>query len=328
MSTFKAFVATQTDGKFAGSFQDLEQSALPPGEVLIKVAYSSLNYKDGLAVTGKPGVIRKFPMVPGVDLAGTVEESASDAFRPGDEVVVTGCGTSESMWGGYSQYARLNAEYMVPLPAGITLAQAMAVGTAGFTSMQSVMALEAQGLKPGDKPVLVTGAAGGVGSVAIAILAKLGYKVAASTGRPQLGDYLKSLGATEIVERFTGAPKRPLDKEKWSAAIDSVGGETLANLLTLIDTAGSVAACGLAGGAPFSTTVFPFILRGVNLLGIDSVRVPNAKRRQIWGRIMRDLPMSMLDSLMVIAPLSMVVAMGEQILAGKTRGRVVIDVNA
>src|SRR5580704_13126665 len=183
MSTFTAFVATQTDGKFAGAFQQLDRSALPAGEVLIKVAYSSLNYKDGLAVTGKPGVIRKFPMVPGVDFAGWVEESTG-AFRKGDEVIVTGCGTSETMWGGYAQYARLDADYMVRLPKGMTLAQSMAVGTAGFTSMQSVMALEAHGLKAGDKPVLVTGAAGGVGSVAVAILAKLGYKVAASTGRP------------------------------------------------------------------------------------------------------------------------------------------------
>jgi acrylyl-CoA reductase (NADPH) len=330
MSTFKAFVATQTDGKFEGSFQHLEQSALPPGEVLIRVAYSSLNYKDGLAVTGKPGVIRKFPMVPGVDLAGTVEESSTGSFRPGDEVVVTGCGTAETMWGGYSQYARLDSEYIVRLPKGVTLAQAMAVGTAGFTSMQSVMALEAHGLKPGERPVLVTGAAGGVGSVAIAILAKLGYKVAASTGRPQFSDYLKSLGAAEIVDRatLTGVPKRPLDTPKWAAAIDSVGGETLANLLTSIDPGGSVASCGLAGGAPFSTSVFPFILRGVNLLGIDSVRVPNARRREIWGRVLRDLPMSVLDSLMMIAPMSKVVEMGEQILAGQTRGRVVIDVNA
>lgn len=329
MSTFNAFVATQVDGKFAASFQQLEKSALPPGEVLIRVAYSSLNYKDGLAVTGKPGVIRKFPMVPGVDLAGTVEESSSGAFRSGDEVVVTGCGTSETMWGGYAQYARMDAANIVRLPRGITVAQAMAVGTAGFTSMQSVMALEAQGLKPGDKPVLVTGAGGGVGSVAIAILAKLGYKIAASTGRPELGDYLRSLGASEIVDRatLTGVPKRPLDAPKWSAAIDSVGGETLANLLTAVDLGGSVASCGLAGGAPFSTTVFPFILRGVNLLGIDSVRVPNARRREIWGRIVRDLPMNMLDSLMVIEPMSKVVEMGEQILAGKTRGRVVIDVN-
>lgn len=329
MSTFKALLATQTDGKFAISLQDLDRSVLPPGEVLIRVAYSSLNYKDGLAVTGKPGVIRKFPMIPGVDLAGTVEESSSPAFKPGDPVVVTGCGTSEVYWGGYAEYARLNAENIVPLPAGLTLAQSMGVGTAGFTAMQSVMALEDHGLKPGDKPVLVTGAAGGVGSVAVAILAKLGYKVAASTGRPQFSEYLKSLGATEIIERasLTGTPKRPLDAPRWAAAIDSVGGETLANVLTAVDLGGSVASCGVAGGAPFSTTVFPFILRGVNLLGIDSVRVPNARRREIWARIGRDLPLNLLDQLMVMAPLDKVIALGEQILAGKVRGRVVVNVN-
>lgn len=330
MSTFKALLATQTDGKFAASIQDLERDALPPGEVLIRVAYSSLNYKDGLAVTGKPGVIRKFPMVPGVDLAGTVEESSSASFRPGDQVVVTGCGTSEVYWGGYAQYARLDAEFIVPLPEGISLAQAMGVGTAGFTAMQSVMALEDHGLKPGDKPVLVTGAVGGVGSVAVAILAKLGYKVAASTGRPQFSEYLKSLGATEILDRatLTGTPKRPLDAPRWPAAIDSVGGETLANVLTAIDLRGSVASCGVAGGAPLATTVFPFILRGVNLLGIDSVRVPNARRREIWSRVVRDLPLPLLDQLMVMAPFDKVIALGEQILAGKIRGRVVVDVNA
>jgi acrylyl-CoA reductase (NADPH) len=330
MLTFKALLATQTDGKFAASIQEIDRSALPPGEVLIRVAYSSLNYKDGLAVTGRPGVIRKFPIVPGVDLAGTVEESSSPAFQPGDSVVVTGCGTSEIYWGGYAQYARLDAQFIVPLPRGMTLAQSMGVGTAGFTAMQSVMTLEDHGLKPGEKPVLVTGAAGGVGSVAVAILSKLGYKVAASTGRPQLADYLRSLGATEIVERasLTGAPKRPLDTPRWSAAIDSVGGETLANVLTAIDIHGSVASCGLAGGSPLSTTVFPFILRGVNLLGIDSVRVSNQRRRQIWSRIASDLPLDLLDKAMVIAPLDKVVALGEQILAGKTRGRVVVDVNA
>lgn len=330
MPTFKAFVAQQRPAGFLAGIQQLAPEEFPAGEVLIRVAYSSLNYKDGLAVTGKPGVIRKFPMVPGVDLAGAVEESASPAFKPGDPVVVTGCGTSEVYWGGYAEYARLDAEHIVPLPAGLTLAQSMGIGTAGFTAMQSVMTLEEHGLKPGEKPVLVTGAAGGLGSVAIAILSKLGYKVAASTGRPQLGDYLRSLGATEIVERasLSGAPKRPLDTPRWSAAIDSVGGETLANVLTAIDFHGSVASCGLAGGAPLTTTVFPFILRGVSLLGIDSVRVANARRRQIWSRISSDLPLSRLDQLMVIAPFDKVIALGEQILAGKTRGRVVINVNA
>jgi len=330
MSTFKAILATQTDGKFSASIQNLDRTALPPGEVLIRVAFSSLNYKDGLAVTGKPGVIRNFPMVPGVDLAGTVEESSSAQFKPGDSVVVTGCGTSEIMWGGFAQYARLDAGFIVPLPEGMTLAQSMGVGTAGFTAMQSVMTLEEHGLKPGDKPVLVTGAGGGVGSVAVAILGKLGYKVAASTGRAYLGDYLRSLGATEIVDRatLTGTPERPLDSPRWPAAIDSVGGETLANVLTAIDMHGSVASCGVAGGSALATTVFPFILRGVNLLGIDTVRVPNARRRQIWERISRDLPLEMLEKVMVVAPLDKVIPLGEQILAGKIRGRVVVDVNA
>jgi len=330
MSKFKALIADQKDSQFTASIQEIDQSALPFGEVLVRVAYSSLNYKDGLAVTGKPGVIRKFPMVPGVDFAGTVVESTSAAFNPGDEVVVTGCGTSEVYWGGYAQYARLDAEFIVPLPKGMTLKQSMGIGTAGFTAMQSVLALEHHGLKPGSGEVLVTGAAGGVGSVAVAILAKLGYKVVASTGRPQFHDYLKSLGAAEILDRATvAAPsKRPMETARWAAAIDSVGGDTLAGVLRSMAIGGAVAVCGLAGGPTLSTTVFPFILRGVAILGIDSTRVPNAKRREIWSRLMRDLPMNLLDNMIVEAPLEKVFALGEQILAGKIRGRVVIDVNA
>jgi acrylyl-CoA reductase (NADPH) len=330
MPTFKAFLATQQDGKFAGSFQDVEFDALPPGEVLVRVAYSSLNYKDGLAVTGKPGVIRKFPMVPGVDFAGVVEASSSEAFDAGDEVVVTGCGTSETMWGGYAEYARLNAEFIVPLPHGMTLAESMGIGTAGFTAMQAVMALEDQGFKPGGREVVVTGAAGGVGSVAIAILAQLGYKAVASTGRPELADYFKELGASELIDRATlSAPsKRPLESERWGVAIDNVGGDTLAGLLRSMAAGGSVASCGLAGGAALNTTVFPFILRGVNLLGINSVNVTNARRREIWARIMRDLPMSLLDKLITVAPFDKIVPLGEEILAGKTRGRIVININA
>jgi len=330
MSTFRALLATQADGKFNASIQEIEFSALPPGEVLVRVAYSSLNYKDGLAVTGKPGVIRRFPMVPGVDFAGTVEESATAGFQPGDEVVATGCGTSEIFWGGYAQYARLDQEFIVPLPKGMTAKQAMGVGTAGFTAMQSVMELERHGLKPGGREIAVTGAAGGVGGIAIAILAKLGYKVIASSGRPQLGDYLRSLGAADIIGReVLAAPsKRPLETERWAAAIDNVGGDTLAGLLRTMAIGGSVASLGLAGGPILNTTVFPFILRGVNLLGIDSARVPNARRREIWARVMRDLPLDILDSMITVAPLEQVFALGEQILAGKTRGRVVIDVNA
>ncbi len=329
MSTFKALFVTQQDGKPVISFQDLSQDALPPGEVLVRVAYSSLNYKDGLAVTGKPGVIRKYPMVPGVDFAGVVEESTSDAYHPGDEVVVTGCGTSETMWGGYAEYARLNAEFIVPLPKGMTLVQAMGIGTAGFTAMQAVMALEEHGVEPGGREVVVTGGAGGVGSVAIAILAQLKYKVVASTGRTQLAEYFKQLGAGEVIDRATLAAlsKRPLETERWGGAIDNVGGDTLAGILRTTAAGGSVASCGLAGGAALNTTVFPFILRGVNLLGINSVNVTNARRREIWARIMRDLPMSLLDKTITVAPFDKVVALGDQILAGKIRGRIVIAIN-
>jgi acrylyl-CoA reductase (NADPH) len=330
MSTFKALLAKQQDGKFSAAFEQVNRSALPFGEVLVRVVYSSLNYKDGLAVTGKPGVIRNFPMVPGIDFAGTVEESTSANFNAGDEVVVTGCGTSEIYWGGYAEYARLDQDFIVPLPKGMTLKQAMGIGTAGFTSMQSVMALEQHGLKPGGKEVLVTGAAGGVGSVAIAILAKLGYKAVGSSGRPELHEYLRKLGASDIIDRATlsTASKRPLEAERWAAAIDSVGGDTLANLLKAVVLGGSVAACGVAGGPSLNTTVFPFILRGVNLLGIDSSRVANARRREIWARLMRDLPMDLLDSMITVEPLSKIFELGELILAGKTRGRTVIDVNA
>lgn len=329
MSTFKAVVATQNDGQASISIQDLQRDSIPPGEVLIQIAFSSLNYKDGLAVTGRPGVIRKYPMVPGVDLAGTVVESSSHDFKAGDEVVVTGCGTSETLWGGYAQYARLDAQYIVPLPKGLTMTQAMGIGTAGFTSMQSVMALEEHGLRPGGREVVVTGAGGGVGSVAIAILAKLGYEVVASSGRAELHDYLIELGASQILDRSVlAAPsKRPLESERWAGAIDSVGGETLAAILRSTMIGGSVTACGLAGGASLNTTVHPFILRGVSLLGIDSSHVSNLRRREIWARLVRDLPLNLLDRAIQIEPLGKIFELGEQILAGKVRGRTVIDVN-
>jgi len=334
LATFKALLAAQENGTFSISVQQLERSALPEGEVLVRVTYSSLNYKDGLAVTGKPGVIRSFPMVTGIDLAGVVEESKSPQFKVGDEVAVTGCGTSETFWGGYAQFARLNAEYIVPVPKGpgaLTLKQAMGVGTAGFTAMQCVMALEDHGLKPGGREVVVTGAAGGVGSIGVAILARLGYKVAASTGRgAELGDYLRKLGVSEIIDRATlAAPsKRPLDSERWAAAIDNVGGDTLAGLLRTMALGGSIASCGVAGGGVLSTTVYPFILRGVNVLGIDSLRLPNARRREIWQRVARDLPLPLLDSMIQVVPLDKVPELGAQILAGQIHGRVVIDVNA
>ena len=252
MSTYKALIVNQ-DAQAA--FQQLKPEEYPAGEVTIRVVYSSLNYKDGLAVTGKPGVIRKYPMAPGIDLAGHVMESASPHFKPGDQVVVTGCGTSETMWGGYAQLCRLNAEYIVPLPPGMTLKQAMGVGTAGFTAMQCVMALEQHGLKPGGKDVVVTGAAGGVGSIAVAILAKLGYKVVASSGRPEQADYLKSLGAAEVIDRtvLSAPSKRPMETERWGGAVDSVGGDTLAGVIRTLATNCSVAACGLAGGGQLPT---------------------------------------------------------------------------
>ncbi len=330
VSTFRGLLLSQEDGKFTASFQDLQTDSLPQGDLLIRVSYSSLNYKDGLAVTGKPGVVRTWPMVPGVDLAGTVEESGSADFQPGDRVVVTGCGTSETTWGGYAQMARLKSEWVVKLPAGIGLKQAMGVGTAGFTAMQCVMALEQRGMVPGGREVAVTGAGGGVGSVAVAILAKLGYKVVASTGRTETHEYLKSLGAAEVIDRavLAAASKKPLESERWGGAVDSVGGETLAGLLRTMAIGTSVAACGLAGGTALHTTVIPFILRGISLLGIDSVRTKQPERRAIWARLATDLPMDALDRIIDVQPLSNVIALGEQILEGKTRGRVVIDVNA
>jgi acrylyl-CoA reductase (NADPH) len=329
--TFKAVLATQADGKFAAKIEQVSTDALPPGEVLVRVRYSSLNYKDGLAVTGRPGVIRKFPMIPGIDFAGVVAESESAEFKPGDLVVLTGAGASETAWGGYAELARWNAEHLVKLPLGISLLQSMAIGTAGFTAMQSVIALEKHGAreiaKTAGREILVTGSAGGVGSVAIAILAKLGYRVAASTGRPELGDYLRSLGAVEIVAResLAVASSRGLERERWGGAVDTVGGSTLAGILPYMANNASVASCGLAGGAAFSTTVLPFILRGVNLLGINSVRVTQEERREVWARLAQDLPLDRLDTMTEVAPLERVFELGEQILAGKIRGRVVIE---
>lgn len=322
-------MATQSEGKTSVAFEELTLDRLPPGDLLVKVAYSSLNYKDGLMVTGKPGVVRKWPMVGGIDLAGVVEESSVDGFKPGDRVVVTGSEMSEAYWGGYSQYERVQADWAVPVPASMSLEQAMAIGTAGFTAMQSVMILEANGLKPGGRDVVVTGAAGGVGSVAIAILAKRGYRVVASSGRTEQHEYLKSLGAAGIIGReVLGTPsKRMLEAERWAGAIDNVGGETLAGLLRTMAAHGSIALCGLAGGAMFSSTVMPFILRSVNLCGVNSVRVANPERRAIWARLVEDLPLPLLDSMTQIKPISEIFELGAAILAGQIRGRTVIDVN-
>jgi len=330
MPTFKALLATQDAGNFRASIQQLNREELPPGEVLVRVQFSSLNYKDGLTVTGRPGLIRRFPMVPGIDFAGIVEESASPKFHSGDAVVLTGAGAGETAWGGYAQVARWDSEHLVRLPAGMSLQQSMAIGTAGFTAMQCVMALERNGLRPDPGEIAVTGAGGGVGSVAIAILAKLGYRVAASTGRLELSDYLRSLGASEVIDRgaLAATPGRALERERWAGAVDSVGGATLTGLLPSMARGSAIAMCGLAGGSVFTTTVMPFILRGVSLLGINSVIVAREERRAVWDRLSRDLPLEVLDRMTQVAPLERVFELGKEILEGKIRGRTVIDVNA
>jgi putative YhdH/YhfP family quinone oxidoreductase len=328
--TFTAFVAEEVNGKVQTSPKELTTTDLPQGDVTIRVAYSTVNYKDGLAITGKAKIARRFPMVCGIDLAGTIEESQSPAYKPGDQVLINGWGLSETHWGGYSQKARVKADWLVPVPAPFSLQQAMAIGTAGYTAMLCVMGIEHQGVKPGEHEVIVTGAAGGVGSVAVALLARLGYKVAASTGRPELKDYLASLGASTIVERAALATPsgRPLDSERWAGGVDSVGGETLASVLRGTRYGGAVAACGLAGGTNLPLTVMPFILRGVSLLGIDSVMCPKAKRLEAWQRLARDLPVEKLDAMTTVEPMSKLPELAPAILAGQVRGRVVIDVNA
>ncbi|MFZ5823721.1 MAG: MDR family oxidoreductase [Bacillota bacterium] len=326
---FRALVVDQVEGKMQAGIRTLGLGDLPEGDVLVRVAYSSLNYKDGLAVTGKGKVLRKFPMVPGIDLAGTVEESASPAFRPGDQVVLTGWGVGEEHWGGYAQFARVRSEWLVPLPSGLTLRQAMAIGTAGFTAMLAVMALERNGLTPGPE-ILVTGASGGVGSVAVALLAKLGHNVVASTGRPESHEFLRSLGAREIMDRslLSDATPRPLERARWGGAVDSVGGQTLSTLLSGMMRECSVASCGLAGGHQLNTTVMPFILRGVNLLGIDSVMCPQERRLAAWERLTQDLPQNLLEQITDVIGLEQVLSKGEEIVRGQVRGRLVVDVNA
>ena len=331
MSEFRALVLHEREGgKVEARIETLSEDALPAGDVTVAVQYSTLNYKDGLILQGLGRLVRKYPHVPGVDFAGTVESSTSPEFKPGDPVVLTGWRVGELSWGGYAQKARVKAGQLVRLPDGLSTKQAMAVGTAGFTAMLSVMALEDHGLSPDRGDVLVTGAAGGVGSVAVAILAKLGYRVAASTGRAETHDYLRGLGAAEIVDRATLAqpPARPLDTERWAGAIDAVGSTTLATILTQLKYAGSVAACGLAGGNDLPTTVIPFLLRGVNLLGIDSVMAPVERRRKAWDRIVRDLPMDKLDAMTETVPLAALPGLAPKILKGGVRGRVVVDVNA
>ena len=329
--SFNALVVEKNDeGKTSAAVQTLDEAQLPAGNVTVAVEYSTVNYKDGLCVGPGGGLVRNYPHVPGIDFAGTVEASDDPRYQTGDKVVLTGWRVGEAHWGGYAQKARVNADWLVPLPEGLSTQQAMAVGTAGFTSMLSVMALEDHGLTKDNGPVLVTGAAGGVGSVAVAILANLGYEVAGVTGRPETADYLQALGATQIVARedINETVKRPLESESWAGCVDAVGGPMLARVLGQMKYGASVAAVGLAGGANLPATVIPFLLRGVNLLGIDSVMQPYDNRVRAWQRIASDLQMDKLESMVQPATLADLPALGKSILKGQVKGRVVVDVNA
>lgn len=328
MTEFNALVLHEKDGKVEPRFERLDEAQLPPGEVLVGVEYSTLNYKDGMILEGLGRLVRKYPHVPGVDFAGTVEHSDDPAVKPGDKVVLTGWRVGENSWGGYAGKARVKAGQLVKLPPGIDTRHAMAIGTAGFTAMLAVMALEQHGLKPGGGDVLVTGAAGGVGSVAIAILAKLGHRVIGSTGRPAQAEYLERLGAAGVIDRaeLADGPKRVLDAERWAGAVDAVGSKTLASVLSQMKYRASVAACGLAQGNDLPTSVVPFLLRGVKLLGIDSVMSPMPERQEAWSRLARDLRMDLLDSMIEPVPLAALPGLAKEILAGQVRGRVVVEV--
>ena len=320
----------EESGKTSAAVEQISTDQLPEGNVVVNVEYSTVNYKDGLCIGPGGGLVREYPHVPGIDFAGTVESSDDPRYSAGDSVVLTGWRVGEVHWGGYAQKARVNADWLVPLPSGLSSRQAMAVGTAGFTAMLAVMALEDHGLKPDQGPVLVTGAAGGVGSVATAILANLGYEVAAVTGRPETEEYLRGLGATQIVprEEINETVKRPLERETWAGCVDAVGGDMLARVLGQMKYGGSVSAVGLAGGAGLPATVIPFLLRGVNLLGIDSVMQPYDNRLRAWERIAKDLPMDKLEAMIHPATLGDLPALGKDILKGQVKGRVVVDVNA
>ena len=325
---FRALIVDKAeDGSISQNIEEIGEDRLPEGDVTVAVEYSTVNYKDGLCLTGAGGLVRNYPHVPGIDFAGTVEASENSAYKPGDKVVLTGWRVGEVHWGGYAEKARVKGDWLVPLPDGLSTKQAMAVGTAGFTAMLAVMALENHGLKPGDGPVLVTGAAGGVGSVATAILGKLGYEVAAVTGRPETEEYLRGLGATQIVprEELNETTKRPLEKELWAGCVDAVGGEMLARLLGQMKYGASVSAVGRAGGAGLPATVIPFLLRGVNLLGIDSVMQPYENRLPAWQRVVTDLPMDKLEAMIQPATMSDLPGLGASILKGGVKGRVVVD---
>jgi acrylyl-CoA reductase (NADPH) len=327
---FRALLLEEKDGKVESRLAELDEDQLPAGEVTVDVEYSTLNYKDGLILRGLGRLVRQYPHVPGVDFAGRVARSEHPAWKPGDEVILTGWRVGEMQWGGYAGKARVKGDWLVAVPPGLTGRQAMAIGTAGFTSMLAVIALEEHGVTLAMGEVLVTGAAGGLGSVSVSLLAKLGYQVAASTGRAETHAYLRGLGASSIVDRASIATPsgKPLDPERWAGCIDSVGGSTLSAILPQLKYHGAVAACGLAGGNKLETTVIPFLLRGVNLLGIDSVMCPPARRKAAWARLARDLPRDRLEGMIVPARLADLPALAGEILAGKVRGRVVVDVRA
>ena len=306
-----------------------DEAQLPEGEVLVDVSYSTVNYKDALAITGTSPVVRKFPMVPGIDFAGTVLDSRDARFKPGDAVLLNGWGVGESHWGGLAQKARVQADWLVPMPGGMDARQAMAIGTAGYTAMLCVMALQDRGVTPAAGPVLVTGANGGVGSIAVALLARLGFEVHASTGRLAEAGHLKQLGAAALIDRATlSAPGKPLQKERWAAAVDSVGSHTLANICASLKYGGTVAACGLAQGMDLPTSVAPFILRSITLAGVDSVQAPMALRLTAWERLARELPADLLEANTETIPLNAVAALAPRLLAGQVRGRVRVTLNA
>lgn len=330
-NTFRALLLDEGDGAPVASIKNVALDALPDGDVTVAVAYSDLNYKDGMILKGIGGLVKSYPHVPGIDFAGTVESSQSPRFKPGDPVILTGWRVGEVRWGGYASRARVPSEWLVPLPQGMTLRHAMALGTAGFTAMLAVIALEEHGLsRDGAGEVLVSGAAGGVGSVAVALLAALGYRVAASTGRAEAHAYLHELGATTIVERaeLEAPPARPMASERWAGAIDNVGGTTLANVLAQLRNRTSCASVGLAGGASFEASVIPFVIRGVNLLGIDSATSPSEQRIAAWSRLARELPGEALARMTTVVSLGEVSSLAGDILSGRVRGRTVVDVNA
>jgi acrylyl-CoA reductase (NADPH) len=327
MSRFKAVRIDKDDAGYRAAFAEFDESELMDGDVTVRVTHSTVNYKDGLAITGKSPVVRKFPMIPGIDFAGVVEASSSDAFKRGDPVILNGWGVGEGHFGGFSQRARLKGDWLVPLPAGLSAGQAMAIGTAGYTAMLCLMALEKHGITPAMGPAVVTGAAGGVGSVAIALLKQAGFHVIASTRRPEEADYLKVMGADEIIDTkdFEGAP-RPLMKERWAAGIDSVGSLTLAHLLAATRYNGAIAACGLAQGMDLPTSVAPFILRAVALLGVESVQCPKARRIEAWGRLAREMDKDKLAAMTTHVPFEGVMDVARDIVQGRVRGRVVVDI--